>query len=74
MVTGPLGIKCGNKSGYEEERKREEDSCVSWSGSPGTAAGVSHHQPAQVSRYPLHLYPVTAESATVTNSHISALA
>lgn len=31
-------------------------------------------QPAQVSRYSLHLYPVTAESATVTHSHISALA
>lgn len=75
MVTGPLGIKWGNKLGYEEERKREEeDSCVSWSGSPGTAAGVSHPQPAQVSRYSLHLYPVTAESAIVTQCHISALA
>lgn len=52
----------------------EEDSCVSWSGSPGTAAGVSHPRPALVSCYFLHLYPVTAESATVTHSHIATLA
>lgn len=75
MVTGPLRIKCCNKLGYEEERRREEEErCVSWSRSFGKTAGVSHLQPTQVSLYSLHLYLVTAESATITHSHIPALA